>query len=95
MNILIVDDHILFAEGLKYLLESLDNGSTIHYAGDAESAIQHVLEHGTPNLILLDVNLPGMNGYDLLEKLHQLNIYRQEHYIVFCSSCHSILNFSF
>ncbi len=75
MNILIVDDHILFAEGLKHLLESLDHESTIHYASDAESAVQHILKHGTPNLILLDVNLPGMNGYDLLKKLHQLNIW--------------------
>ncbi len=74
MNILIVDDHILFAEGLTYLLESLDHESTTQYANDAESALQHILEHGTPDLMLLDINLPKLNGVNLLEKLHQLNI---------------------
>ena len=75
MDILIVDDHILFAEGLKYLLESLDHESSIHYAGDAGSAMQHILEKGSPDLVLLDVSLPDMDGYSLLEKLHQLNIW--------------------
>ncbi len=75
MNILIVDDHILFAEGLKYLIESLDHKSNIHYAGNAGTAMQHILKNGAPDLILLDINLPDMNGYKLLEKLHQLNIW--------------------
>lgn len=74
MDILIVDDHILFAEGLKYLLESQEQEANIHYAGDAETALQHIVENGTPALILLDVNLPGMDGYSFLKKLQKLKI---------------------
>jgi DNA-binding NarL/FixJ family response regulator len=75
MNILIIDDHILFAEGLKCLLESLDHESNTQYAHDAESALQHIFEHGTPDLMLLDIDLPEINGTSLLEKLHQLDIW--------------------
>lgn len=75
MDILIVDDHMLFAEGLKYLLESLKEDTNIHYSVDSESALQHIIEKGIPDLILLDVNLPGMNGYALLQKLQQLNVW--------------------
>lgn len=75
MNILIIDDHILFAEGMKYLLESLQEEATIYFAPDADATLQHIVDKGNPDLILLDVNLPGINGYSLLEKLQKLNVW--------------------
>jgi len=75
MNILIIDDHILFAEGMKYLLESMQQDANIYFASDADSTLQHIVKNGNPDLILLDVNLPGINGYALLKKLQQLNVW--------------------
>ncbi len=75
MNILIIDDHILFAEGMKYLLESMQQDAEIYFASDANSSLQYIVKNGSPELILLDVNLPGINGYTLLDKLQKLNVW--------------------
>ena len=40
--------------------------------GDAEAALQFV-ERTTPLLLLIDIGLPGMNGYELAQRLPQLN----------------------
>ncbi|MCA9979180.1 MAG: response regulator [Anaerolineales bacterium] len=45
-------------------------GHTLVRAEDSQSAI-HELEQAVPDIILLDVNLPGMNGLDLARQLRQ------------------------
>jgi DNA-binding response OmpR family regulator len=46
-----------------------DEGHEVIAVGDAESAIVHLLS-ARPDLFLLDINLPGMNGIALAQKLH-------------------------
>lgn len=58
MNILLVDDHSLFREGMKYLLKSLESKTVITEADSCEGAIE-LLSHQNFDLILLDLNLPG------------------------------------
>ena len=75
MKVLIVDDHILFAEGMKFLLESFEQEIDTLYADDFKSALQIIDNKGLPDLILLDINLTGANGFSLITEFHKRNIW--------------------
>lgn len=69
MQVLIVDDSADAAASLTMLLELEDIEA--QSAGDAEEALR-VLEHSTPALLLIDIGLPGMNGYQLAQRLREM-----------------------
>lgn len=74
MNLLIIDDHQLFAEGLIFLFESIDTSiRTSHVKDDAE-ALDYLQHNVSPDLILLDINLPSVNGFSLMKKFQTINI---------------------
>lgn len=75
MKVLIIDDHILFAEGMKLLLESFQSDVVTVYAENSEAAFASLEDHTAPDLILLDVNLSGINGFTLIEKFRAINIW--------------------
>jgi CheY-like chemotaxis protein len=65
-NILVVDDHPINLELLVSLLEA--HGYSVQTAGDAPSALESIRAR-KPNLILMDLQLPGLDGYGLTRKL--------------------------
>jgi DNA-binding NarL/FixJ family response regulator len=68
MKILIADDHSLFREGLQHVLAGLgDDIQTLH-AADCVRALELAAEHSDLDLVLLDLNMPGMNGLDALQQ---------------------------
>ena len=67
MKVLIVDDHALFREGLCHVLKSLDQKVCIIEATDYESALQQAATHADLDLILLDLNMPGIDGFVTLK----------------------------
>lgn len=67
MKILIVDDHQLFREGLVFILESLEEGVTILQAANYDGALEIMDEHADLDIVLLDLRMPGLDGYSLLE----------------------------
>lgn len=67
-SILIVDDHPLFREGVKSLIERAPGFTVAAEAGTAEEAARAALEF-RPDLILLDLGLPDSNGLELLGEL--------------------------
>lgn len=71
INIILADDHIMVREGLKQLLE-LDN--EIKVIGEANDGVQclQLLERMSPDLLLLDINMPNMNGIEVLKKVKTL-----------------------
>ena len=69
MQVLIVDDSADAAASLTMLLELEDIAA--QSVGDAEAALQFVADN-TPLLLLIDIGLPGMNGYELARRLRQL-----------------------
>ena len=73
MRIYIVDDHSLFRDGLISLLEA-DGHQVVGQAGDGLTAIESVPSL-LPDLILLDINMPRMNG---IEALRQIKASRPE-----------------
>lgn len=66
MNVLVVDDHTLFREGLSYLLLKLANDVSILEAADYDSALSLLASNSAIDLTLLDLNLPGKDGFELL-----------------------------
>jgi len=66
MNILLVDDHTLFRDGFKLMVESLwDTAPRIVEAGSAEAGLSAAGQENF-DLIFLDLGLPGLEGMDSL-----------------------------
>jgi DNA-binding NarL/FixJ family response regulator len=62
MKILLVDDHVLFREGIALLLRSLIADDSLYQAGTCEEAVAIVAQDPTIELVLMDINLPGASG---------------------------------
>jgi len=67
-NALVVDDERLARKELKNMLSEFDCIKSIHEAEDVPSAI-NMIEKVDPNLIFLDIQMPGDSGFDLLNKI--------------------------
>jgi DNA-binding NarL/FixJ family response regulator len=67
-TILIVDDSLLITERLQATLRELKNIDSVQSAGDYPSALQLFMTK-TPDIVLLDINLPGRSGRDLLRHI--------------------------
>lgn len=70
IKVLITDDHLLVIEGIKALLKSNEEIEVTGHAHDGYSAIEFLKEHET-DVILLDINLPDINGIDLCIKIKE------------------------
>lgn len=71
MKILIVEDHAIVREGVRRLLgagSEADTDAQIFEAGNAEDALQ-IFQSEWPDLVLLDLNLDGVGGLELLRRL--------------------------
>ena len=65
-HILVVEDNVGLALGLRHSLES--DGHTVRVAGDGRAALEDVRRR-VPDLIVLDLMLPGMDGFAVLRRL--------------------------
>ena len=73
MKVLLVDDHPLFIEGMRGILQRLDKAIVIQTSGSCEEALLLTKNDDDMDLVLLDLNLPGMSGLDGLQQIrHQL-----------------------
>lgn len=73
ITVMITDDHSLIREGLKNLLE-LDGD--IKVIAEAENGIEclNKLDYCSPDVLLLDINMPKMNGLEVLEHIKERKI---------------------
>jgi len=69
VKILVVDDHPLILEALHHVLRQLDGEVEVHDARTAEDGKHLVADHPDAGLLLLDLTLPGADGFSLLEEL--------------------------
>jgi len=68
MKVLLIDDHVMFREGMKFLLSDLDETMELMEAGTLDAALT-ALADGGADLILLDLMLPGTDGTEALRKI--------------------------
>lgn len=67
-RILIVDDHPMMREGLRGTIKSEPDLEICGEAADANQAIE-ALKKSTPNLVLMDITLPGKSGLELIKDI--------------------------
>jgi DNA-binding NarL/FixJ family response regulator len=70
IEVLIVDDHPVVRRGLRVLLEVQDGIEVVGEAGEGPAALKLAAEHH-PDVILLDLKLPGLDGLAVLAELKQ------------------------
>lgn len=90
IRIILVDDHIIFREGLKRVLAQNVDMKIVSEAGDGLRALEKI-EKTPCDVVLLDLALPGMDGLDVLRSLKArkphlkvlvLSMYPEEQYAV-------------
>lgn len=89
IKIVIAEDHTIVRAGIKTLLENLYNVEVVGEAADGRKAIQ-VVKKCKPDLVLMDINMPELNGLDAVALLVKdnpevkvviLSMYANEEYV--------------
>lgn len=70
IRILLIDDHTLFRSGINALLQRQPDFEVVDEASDGVEGIKRAKQH-TPDVILLDLNMPGLSGLETLQLLAQ------------------------
>lgn len=68
INVFIVDDHKMVIEGLQLLLQNEENIKVVGCATGGEEALETIPNHAV-DVVLMDINMPGLNGIDTCKKL--------------------------
>ncbi len=89
-KILIVDDHPLFRQGIRWNLEAESDLDVVGEAENGQEAIK-LTERLLPDIVLVDINLPGLNGIEVtrvLKRLHPhlniiiVSVYEEDEHLV-------------
>ena len=73
IKVLIVDDHTLLREGVKHLLDKLDDIEVVATLNDGSEAIEYI-EKNDADVILMDIDMPNTNGIEatnVISKMHK------------------------
>ena len=72
ITVMIVDDHTLIRETWSFLLGRNENFDVIAELGDGQKAID-IARDKRPQIVLLDINMAPMNGFDILKMIRKLS----------------------
>lgn len=70
IKVLIADDHAFYREGVRAFLSNTTNIEVVGEAGNGDEAITKAVELA-PNVILMDLKMPGMNGIEATRRIHE------------------------
>lgn len=73
IKIMLADDHVLIREGIKQLLEFDGTMKVVEQAGDGEECLEK-LKKVKPDILLLDINMPNVNGIETLDEIKKKNL---------------------
>lgn len=68
IGVALADDHVLFRQALRHMLEAESDIDVVGEAGDGR-AIQTLVEQQQPDVILMDINMPGIDGVTATREL--------------------------
>jgi DNA-binding NarL/FixJ family response regulator len=63
-RVAVVDDHVLLRNGLTNLIQSFEQYEIVFEANNGKDFIEKMKDNSPPQLVLLDINMPEMDGYD-------------------------------
>lgn len=72
VKLIIADDHVLFIEGLKSLIQQEKDFRIMSVANDGRELLD-ILKREKPNLILMDINMPNLNGIEATRYVKQFD----------------------
>jgi DNA-binding NarL/FixJ family response regulator len=90
IRVLLADDHTLVRAGFRALLQGLQDVEIVAEAGDGNEALRLIEAH-QPNVVLLDIAMPGLNGLEVAARAEQefpnvrvimLSMYANEEYVL-------------
>lgn len=61
------DDHVLLRNALASLIDSFGNCRVIHHSGNGKELTKSIAEGAIPDVVILDLNMPEMNGFETAE----------------------------
>src|SRR5258708_1976667 len=72
-TIIIADDHPIFRQGLKQLIEKQADLRVVAEAEDGETALELITRHA-PHLAILDLNMPALDGFAVARRAQELKL---------------------
>ncbi|WP_285491534.1 response regulator [Staphylococcus haemolyticus] len=66
-KVILIDDHHIVRQGLEFLLSTVADLEVLASLSDGQSLINYLNEHAIPDIILLDLVMPEMNGIEVTE----------------------------
>ncbi|MEO5592299.1 MAG: response regulator transcription factor [Chitinophagaceae bacterium] len=91
IKVVLVDDHVLLRNGLANLVNSFGNYKVLFEANNGKDFTERLTPASTPDIVLLDINMPEMDGYETalwlkknypLVKVLALSMYDNENAII-------------
>lgn len=70
IKVFVVDDHEIFRDGLRLLIESAEDMTLVGEAESGADLLPRLTEH-QPDLVLMDIHMPGENGIDLTRRVKE------------------------
>ena len=90
VRLLLIDDHELLRAGMRALLERIPGVAVIGEAGDGRAGME-LIRATKPDISLLDITMPGLNGLEALERIRKefpaakviiLSMHANEEYVI-------------
>lgn len=72
-TVILADDHTLVRAGIRSLLETIPRVEVLAETGDGQEALE-LVRRCKPDLLLLDISLPGMNGLEVAKRIQRLDL---------------------
>jgi DNA-binding NarL/FixJ family response regulator len=70
LSIVLADDHVMFRQGIRSFLESLDGITIVGEATDGLELLE-ILKTTIPDVAILDIVMPNMHGMEVMHEMHQ------------------------